>query len=500
MPYFLSSFSPKRPIVSRASWLLAAVLALPLKWPLLVLPGIGRDEAVYVYWSRQGEPFYAPLLQWALALVRLLPVPELAAIRTLALGVSVLNVYLVDRLLREARVSASRRRLAALVFATLPWQMYVGGIVHPDGLFLASLLLFCLFMARGHLAGAALIGGAIALSKPVGLALLPVVSWLLVARSRSRTQAAFLLMLVAVAASPVWLNVHPAMLAALSEFGRLSALSPVLLIGLGLGAVVFLGGVLLPIAAMSGARRVLCTRRRVSRPPDHLPALALAAALLLVFLVAAMLNRQIKGNWILPALVLLAIAGRWPMPRWSPWLLSVQLLLSVGLGWAMQHPRIIERLEARFTALAAWYVHQAGERDARLSLVRTWHQRAAEYRSLQPLPAQLLDALERERGGPVRPRWIVSDDYGLAAQLAFYWRAWSPRIIVPGDGLLVRSIPPPETERLTGEAVVVALRRCPAQIWPRLKDVQWVGRFAIPGQGVSLALARAEGRLRSAAP
>ncbi len=488
--------------MSRTSpWLLAAVLALPLKWPLLALPGIGRDEAVYVYWSRQGEPFYAPLLQWGLALARLLPVPELAAIRALALAVSVLNLYLVDRLLREARVPASRRFVAVLVVATLPWQVYVGGIVHPDGLFLACLLLFCLCMARGRLVAAAVIGGAIALSKPVGLAHLPVVAWLLAARSRSRRQTAFLLVLVAGTASPLLLNLHPAKLAALSEFGRLPAsMPPALMAGLGLGAVVLLGGFLLPIAAMNGVRRALRAWRRASHAPENLSALALATALLLVFLGAAVLNRQIKGNWILPALVMLAIAGRWPMPRRTSWLFSAQLLLSVGLGWAMQHPRAIDRLEGRFAALAAWYTHQAGERDARLSVVRTWHQRMAEYRSLQPLAAQLLEALERESGGPVRPRWIVSDDYGLAAQLAFYWRAWSPRIIVPGDGLLVRSMPPPETERLSGEGVVVALRRCPAQIWPRLRHVQWVGRFAVPGQGVSLALARADGCLRPAAP
>ncbi|MDQ7064757.1 MAG: hypothetical protein Q9P90_10990, partial [candidate division KSB1 bacterium] len=171
--------------MSRTSpWRLAAVLALPLKWPLLALPGIGRDEAVYVYWSRLGEPFYAPLLQSALALARLLPVPELAAIRALALAVSVLNLYLADRLLREVGVPAARRSMAVLVVATLPWQVYVGGIVHPDGLFLASLLLFCLSMARDRLAAAAVIGGATALCKPVGLALLPVVGWLLVVRSR----------------------------------------------------------------------------------------------------------------------------------------------------------------------------------------------------------------------------------------------------------------------------------------------------------------------------
>ncbi|MDQ7064938.1 MAG: hypothetical protein Q9P90_11940, partial [candidate division KSB1 bacterium] len=302
-------------------------------------------------------------------------------------------------------------------------------------------------------------------------------------------------------ASPVWLSLRPTMLAALSEFGRLPAsMSPALMAGLGFGAVALLGGFLLPMAAINGMQRVLRGWRRRSRMAESLPALALAGALLLVFLGAAVFNRQIKGNWILPALVLLAIAGRWPMPRWAPWLVSAQLLVCVAMGWVMRHPPAIERLEGRFAGLAAWYAHQAGERDARLSLVRSWHQRMAEYRSLQPLATELLDALEREFGRPVRPQWIVSDDYGLAAQLAFYWRAWSPRIIVPGDGLLVRSMPPPETERLPGESVVVALRRCPAQIWPRLQHVQWVGRFAIPGQGVSLALARADGRLQPAAP
>ncbi|MDQ7053723.1 MAG: hypothetical protein Q9P14_12825, partial [candidate division KSB1 bacterium] len=147
----------------------------------------------------------------------------------------------------------------------------------------------------------------------------------------------------------------------------------------------------------------------------------------------------------------------------------------------------------------ASFVILGGERDARrwcgagINMARL-------HLAAQPLATELLDALEREFGRPVRPQWIVSDDYGLAAQLAFYWRAWSPRIIVPGDGLLVRSMPPPETERLPGESVVVAMRRCPAQIWPRLQRARVGLACAVPGQGVSLALARADGRLQPAAP
>lgn len=380
------------------AWIWVAALALPFRVPLLAYPEPGRDEAAYWYWSRHFELGYAPLLQLGAWASSLLPIPDLLALRlpSLVAGIAVLALF--DCWLARIGATTSARWAGLLVLALSPWQTFAGATLHPDGLFLAALLLFALATANGRvlLATAAVVLAVWA--KPTGFLLVPVALWLWTRDGSLRApRGATAVGLVALGLAPVAASWNLAMVREVAEFGRAGG-----------PPVALAGGLLLAAASVAGAWAV----RWHSVPPERLGAVAAALVLLLVFGAAAVLRDQFKLNWVLPAAVLL-----WPsrlaVPRWLVATAIVCLAISSGA-----------------LALAA-----ALPREALLQGLRATPWGALAGPLLEWWQAERLGVADLAATDAAPPDWVVADDYGAAAQFAYRWRAHDVRIHVPSNAL-----------------------------------------------------------------
>lgn len=440
-------------------WLPISLVSLLLRAPLLLLPGPGRDEAAYYYWAHAGSWGYAPLL---LAWVRALEwtgLPALAAIRLPGLIAGTLVVILFDRWLETRGLGRGQRGLALLALILTPWHLLVGSVLHPDALFLAALLGLALALRARHLLLAAVWGGAAVLAKPTGVLLLPVLAaWFLTRRSRRGPAALGLLMGLSL---PGILGITPAMVREILDFARLDPGLPLFSrLGLALGSVLVYGGLLLPLGAVRGT---LSGWRRILRGDRvELPVLLLALTLVLTFSVAAVFHHQIKGSWFLPALILL-----WPqeglrLPRPAlGLLLVVSSIPGLLLAGTMPFPKRASGLETAW-GLGSIYAEMAGSRETRVSSTRTLSQRFREFRNLEPTAKEALRFWQSATGEEAPPTLLVSDDYGLAARLAYCWPSRRPGLWIPDDGLFDRGDPAGPVPGI----LIVAVRRSPDRIWP----------------------------------
>jgi hypothetical protein len=463
-----------------------ALLSLLVRIPLILLPGPGRDESAYYYWAQHAQVGYASLL---LALVRILEtlgVPALAAIRIPSSVGGVLCIALFDRLLKTARVGPSTRFVALLALALNPWQVLVGSVLHPDTLFLCSLLALALAIRARRPMWAAVWGAAAALAKPTGIVLLPVVAiWLWSERSVRVRLAATGVLLVMAAPAVMWLS--SSMLGEILEFGHLDhSLSLSHRFGIAVGGLLLEGGLLLPLATVQGLGEGIQRFRRGYVRGDA-PIFAVAATLIILFLGAAVLNDQIKGSWFLPAFVLLWPSRRLRIPRPAiPVLLLVPALTSVMMVGAMRLPDLSARVE---TALG-WddlYLQRAGTREERVSSTRTFSERFLEFQDLSALGGRALQRWQNATGQENPPHWIVSDDYGLAAQLAYQWRSHGPGLLIPGDGLFDRGADELGRSHVGG-VLVVAVRTSLTGVWSEWGSIQEIGVLRHPVTNGSVRL------------
>lgn len=485
-------------------WVPVAAASLLVRLPLFFLPGAGRDEAAYVYWAFHPEPAYAPLLQVLVRFAALLPIDPVQAMRIPVMLGGVAVLYIFDRFLAARGAGYGFRLFSLAVLAAAPWQVYAGAVLHPDTLLLAALLALSLALYRRRFAWAVAAAAAAFWAKPTGLLALPVLLFVLwrdpgLTRRLAVAYSGAALALVA----PAALFITPELVAAISEFSRIPAAVPLgrALLAQAL-AVLFLGG---PLLLLLPAGTVRATVRHGWRPlwrdPAGQTASLLAMALLGAFALAALFNTQLKGNWILPAMVLLwpARPGRLSRPlafAGLGWTLLTALLLST----AMARPDLVARFETGLPGLQGTYGLHAGAREARVSATGTWSQRLREYQGLEPFAG----AVRAAWGGAVRavhpPAWIVSDDYGLAAQLHFAWRQPAMRVIVPGDGVFHRLMPPLSQSELSGAVLVMAVgRRSLAAVWPRLVDVEPIATVPHPVTGLPVTIGMASGRLTNLA-
>ncbi len=445
-----------RPSVAKLVFVLGL---LALRAPLWWRPGLGRDEATYVYWAAHFESRYAPLVEGGLAALRLVGAHSPAMLRTLSLLTGVAVLWLFHQWLRERGISERARALAVAAIALSPWQSYVASLIHPDGLLTVAALAFALSLRRGQLLGAA---GAAVLAlwaKPSGLVVVAVALLHFVlppwtTQLGRRTSAAAILLV-----STAW-SLHqwtPEMLQALRSFGRISAdVGPLSRAFLGAGSLAFLAG---PLPLWAGVRAVRNPQLRSLLDPRRAGEL-LGWVYLLAFGVAALGLGQIKANWILPSLLLL-----WPefsidrrSLRWG--MLFVPALFSGAMVVAFVSPATLAKVEERIGDHAPHYLTLAGEREAEVAGASRWWHRTAEYRSLRPWTLQLLEEHPELRSVET----IVSDDYGLAAQLAMELERIGPtpvpQLVLPLDPLFART----SSDARAGRTLVLALHHAVSEL------------------------------------
>jgi hypothetical protein len=113
-------------------------------------------------------------------------------------------------------------------------------------------------------------------------------------------------------------------------------------------------------------------------------------------------------------------------------------MITIGGGMivtlAMYRPDLAASVESRLHAHGGFYQQRAGTREARVSAARSWSDHLREFRPIDPF-ARAVAASWRAEGRSHPPRWIVADDYGLAAQLAWVWREVAPRVVTPTDAM-----------------------------------------------------------------
>jgi len=357
--------------------------------------------------------------------------------------------------------------------------------LHPDTILLPAVLAFAWAHADGRLPLAAFFAGLAALAKPTGLLvvglslILPAVPALRATRVRRRVLLLSALIALVVS-SPTWLALRPEMLLETLHFGRLES------VGswperLGWGALLLLlhAGVILPIAMIAALRNLR---------GDLAAGRILGGAFLVLFFVAAIANGQLKENWIMPSFILF-----WPRD-WrvsrpiAGLLLLPSVLFSGALGLVMHRPSIVAAAERGASALASTYPLVAGSREEQVSATSTWTERLREYQPIDRLATQL--ATQLATAETVAPSWIVSRDYGLAAQLAYVWREDATRIAVLADPIYARTVMAAREGELGRGAVALGLDATELPPWPGVG--QWADAAPVvhPQTDEMLAVAR----------
>lgn len=459
------------------TWLPLTGLALLLRFPLITLPGAGRDEALYFYWSRHLEPAYSPLMQFIIALFDFLPIPDLLAMRMPSLIGGVLVIYLLDKLLQERQARPGIRWLLMAAVAFSPWQFYTGTILHPDNWLLISVLIFLIATYRRQHLLVALAAGLSLWVKPSGLLLLPAAGyWFFFYPALKPGQRIFYLSLITLLILPIFFSFQPEMVQAISEFGKISPqVSLAEALFLQILSVLLLGGIYFPmLAVMNGwQNRKLLFDFNFRNSGDHL-SLITGVTFFAGFGAAALLMGQIKGNWILPALVILLPASLTLRNRTKHMVgLSTAILFGVLLMLAFSRPALLDTMTAHFPGVDRGYAMQAGSREARISATATWAERIDEYQSIDLFFEQIETAWQ-QTDGTDWPAVIVSDDYGLAAQVAFSWNQPDQLLLLPKDGIFFRSWPEKGQQQLPGKALVIIVHHQPETFWQGLKSLKMI--------------------------
>ncbi|MGH1363162.1 MAG: ArnT family glycosyltransferase [Calditrichia bacterium] len=411
--------------------MLALTLSLIARIPLITLPAAGRDEATYAYWAFHPEAAYSPLLQIFVRLFHIIPLPDLLQLRMTSIAMSTVCIVLFDMFLKRSGVSDESRYVGVLALALSPWLIYSGSILHPDMLLLFCILAFMLAVMRDHFVSACLFVGLAFWAKLSGLVLLPAAAILIFWKYRENRRHAFIgLVVVLVFILPIALQLSLDLLMAISEFGKMdSNIGFLHAISIQLGQIILLGGPALILGFVFGLKECLLRRKNSVVTRERLIALIITFSVVLAFGFAMIVTHQVKGNWLLPAIVLM-----WPRQifyRKQFWLgLALSAIISAVLILFFAFPVKMQQLEQKLPALAKTYSLQAGTRETRVSPTRSWSERVKEYRSYADFAAEIKGKIDIDK-----KRWLVCDDYGLAAQLLFVWGRRDIKLIIPGDKL-----------------------------------------------------------------
>ncbi|KAA3616638.1 MAG: hypothetical protein DWQ05_12980 [Calditrichaeota bacterium] len=469
------------------------VCAFSLRFSLFLLPAPGRDEATYFYWSQHFEPAYSLLLQLLVKFAALLPISALVSLRLPSLIGGVIVLVLLNKILKQHGFDRSLRQIVLTAVAFTPWQIYVGSILHPDNIFLIALLLAVIAESSNRYLLFSLFIGLAVLAKPTGLVILATgILYILFLKKLPTSQKLGLIAICLFVALPVLLNLNSEMLAAMAEFGRVSeSISTTEVIVIALFSLIGLGGLLLPFSAghviKSKWKNAI---RHLLNPGKNSLLLWFAGALLITFILAALVRNQIKGNWILPAFVLLI-----PLYRSEPWRkfvwtnLLFSIVLSAGMTLFFIFPGTLKDFEHSFKFVNKTYVAQAGVRENKISTTSSWENRVAEYQSLHHFQNEVQSFWMLHSKNTVHPQWLICDDYGLAAQLIFAWNKCATRLVIPADGIFFSSQMLAKKE-MRGHVLVLAVHTSANEIWsqlPAIADKKLV-HHPVTGSAIEIAV------------
>lgn len=474
-------------------WLWISIAALIIRIPLLFLPNPGRDEAAYFYWSRHFEPAYSFLMQFIIRLFDLLPIPDLLAMRLPSLLLGILVIFLLDKLLELRGVSYPFRWIALLVFAFSPWQSNFGVLLNPDNFLVAVMLLFLLAVIREQFFLAAVLSGIAVLAKPTGVLLIPAGWYVIHSVNNLTTRKKFLYGLIPVVFMlPVVLTIREEMIFAMLEFGKMNPSLPMWeILALQLILMAVGGGPLLAYFSGAGLKQRLAIRNMPVRPDlERRAALFIGLSSFIIFGGAIVLNSQVKYNWILPALVILLPTH--PV-RIKKYVLVTAIVLSVGLGIFQNvlklNPPWIAQIENSIPGLKSTFVLRGGVREAHVSTSRSWTEHALEFQNIESFVKQVEEIWEQQSGSGFPIQWIVSDDYGLAAQLIFALENEDVRMVLPKDGIFTRTIPDDGTSLSEG-ILILAVQGEIGDVWipmDRIASIHQI-RHPVTGQMLSVGI------------
>lgn len=480
-------------------WFTISLFAIIIRFPMIFLPGAGRDEAIYFYWSRDLEPAYTPLMQLLLAVFNYLPIPQLITLRLPSVLTGIAVLYLLDAILQYRKIPRRNRIGLLVIFAFTPWQIYTGTILHPDNLLLTCILLFLLSIYQKKYLLGAIAAGLAFWTKPSGILLLPVATYLFFFHPeiKSKNKVLYLLTLLGLT-FPIAISFHPEMVRAIAEFGKVnSQMSLTNAIFLQVLSIMLLGGILMPFSAV---HRFWEQRRSLwdfsfQDAASHI-ALVTGFIFILAFIAAAFVLGQVKGNWMLPAIVLFWLPHRYDTSRkMSYWKTGSAMLPGILLVLCFANPGFISNLEQKLPGLGNSYAWQAGNREARVSATDSWTQRIEEYESVDPF-LKSVQSIWQKNSEENFPKWIISDDYGLAGQLVFGWNQPAQRLIIPDDGIFFRTRPPKSATTLPGGVLVLNVHHKPGEVWHRLKSSKKIFALGHPQTGKQIYIEIAEMELK----
>jgi len=440
-------------------WVLISIPALVMRLPLLFLPNPGRDEAAYFYWSHFPEPAYALAMQAVVAISRQLPIPALIAMRLPSLMMGILVLFLFDQILRIRGAKRKTRWIGLAVLAFCPWQGNFGVILNPDNFLFASMLLWLIAFSKRQYFLVILSATLALYAKPIGLLIVPPTIFLLFTGpnlNKQKMSGYFSVLLILIL--PNLLSLRIEMIQSFFEFGQLDEKESWFgLISIQLLLLLAAGGPLLLYYSVRGLLERI--QKRMSNPPEGKAALFLSLFMLLVFGGALIFNNQVKYNWLLP--VLFILWPKQPVKIYRPVLIG-GLILTIVPGilqnFLKSNPHIISETEGKFPLIKSSFVLREGKRDFKISMSKSWSEHVLEYQSMDDFCNGVIQFWQNEKNTKKLPSFIISDDYGLTAQLLFNLRSIQTRMVLPGDGIFNRGIPNIDEIKLSNDVMILAVK------------------------------------------
>ncbi|MEL6824119.1 MAG: glycosyltransferase family 39 protein, partial [Calditrichota bacterium] len=398
------------------------------------LPGAGRDEATYAYWSQHPEAAYSPLLQLFVKIFSWIPLPEIFQLRLTSIIAGTLAILLCHRFLKYLQVEVASRIAAIAALGLSPWMTYTGSILHPDMLLLCCILAFLIMAFQQQLIAASIFAGLAFWAKLSGLVVLPAALFLL---WKNREQSGITLvtsgLILVLLIGAILSQLKPDLVMAIAEFGRMDpSIGFLKALLIQVGYILFLGGPAIVLGFIAGIwqyREITENYRQVTNLQRY--SALIVASVIAAFGLAMLVTQQVKGNWLLPGLLLL-----WPAvkPKLFRPAILLSILSSVFIISIFAFPEVVKDLEKKVPIFAASYSVQAGAREARVSPTRSWSERSGEYQNLSAFATAVAEKVDMQK-----TQWLMSDDYGLAAQLIREWGRADMQMIIPGDRLFYRS-------------------------------------------------------------